>query len=78
MQIVSYTHMRENLYEIIEKIANGEQICLTRKGHKPFIIAKIGTPTDDQLEEAKNSKRDQTIAKLKNRHSVTIKALSDK
>ncbi|MGQ3890952.1 type II toxin-antitoxin system Phd/YefM family antitoxin [Legionella sp. CNM-4043-24] len=78
MQTVSYTHMREHLCEIMEKIANGEQICFTRKGQKPFIIGKIGTPTDAQLEEAKYEKRAQTIAKLKERHAATIKALADK
>lgn len=78
MQIVSYTHMREHLCEIMEKIANGEQICFTRKGHKPFIIAKVGTPTDAQLEETKDKKRAQAIAKLKERHAATIKALADK
>jgi len=54
MQTVSYTYMREHLCEIMEKIAQGEQIFFTRKEHKPFIIAKFGTPTDDQLEETKN------------------------
>ncbi len=78
MQTVSYTHMREHLCEIMEKIANGEQICFTRKGHKPFIIAKVGTPTDAQLEETKDRKRAQAIAKLKERHAATIKALADK
>lgn len=78
MQTVSYTHMREHLCEIMEKIANGEQICFTRKGHKPFIIAKVGTPTDAQLEETKDKKRAQAIAKLKERHGATIKALADK
>ena len=53
MQIVSYTYIREHLSEIMEKIANGEQICVTRKGQKPFIIAKVGTPTEAQLGEAK-------------------------
>jgi PHD/YefM family antitoxin component YafN of YafNO toxin-antitoxin module len=78
MQTVSYTHMREHLCEIMEKIANGEQICFTRKGQKPFIIGKVGTPTDAQLEEAKHNKRAQTISKLKERHAATIKALADK
>ena len=78
MQIVSYTHMREHLCEIMEKIANGEQICFTRKGQKPFIIGKVGTPTDAQLEETKYKKRAQAIAKLKERHAATIKALADK
>lgn len=58
--------MREHLCKIMEKKANGQQICFTRKGHKPFIIAKVGTPTDDQLEEAKHNKRVQTITKFKN------------
>lgn len=78
MQTVSYTHMREHLLEIMEKIANGEQICFTRKGQKPFIIAKVGIPTESQLEEAKNKKRAQAIDKLKKRHAATIKALADK
>lgn len=78
MQTVSYTYMREHLCEIMEKIANGEQICFTRKGQVPFIIAKVGTPTKAQLEEAKHKKRAQTIAKLKERHAATIKALVDK
>lgn len=78
MQTVSYTHMREHLCEIMEKIANGEQICFTRKGQKPFIIGKVGTPTDAQLEEAKHDKRAQAISRLKERHAATIKALADK
>ncbi|AMV13832.1 type II toxin-antitoxin system Phd/YefM family antitoxin [Legionella pneumophila serogroup 1] len=78
MQTVSYTHMREHLCEIMEKIANGEQICFTRKGQKPFIIGKVGTPTEAQLEEAKHKKRAQAVAKLKERHAATIKALADK
>ena len=78
MQTVSYTHMREHLCEIMEKIANGEQICFTRKGQKPFIIGKVGTPTDTQLAEAKHNKRAQAISKLKERHAATIKALADK
>jgi PHD/YefM family antitoxin component YafN of YafNO toxin-antitoxin module len=78
MQTVSYTHMREHLREIMEKIANGEQICFTRKGQKPFIIGKVGAPTVAQLEEANHKKRAQTISKLKERHAVTIKALADK
>jgi len=78
MQTVSYTHMREHLCEIMEKIANGEQICFTRKGQKPFIIGKVGTPTDAQLEEAKYNKRAQAISRLKERHAATIKALADK
>lgn len=78
MQTVSYTYMREHLCEIMEKIANGEQICFIRKGQEPFIIAKVGTPTEAQLEEAKHKKRAQTIAKLKERHTATIKALVDK
>ena len=78
MQTVSYTHMREHLCEIVEKIANGEQICFTRKGQKPFILGRVGTPTDAQLEAAKHSKRAQAIAKLKARHANTIKALADK
>lgn len=78
MQTVSYTHMRDHLCEIMEKIANGEQICFIRKGQEPFIIGKVGTPTDAQLEEAKQKKRAQTISKLKERHAATIKALADK
>jgi PHD/YefM family antitoxin component YafN of YafNO toxin-antitoxin module len=78
MQMVSYTHMREHLCEIMEKIANGEQICFTRKGQKPFIIGKVGAPTDDQLLEAKHNKRAQAISKLKERHATTIKTLADK
>ena len=78
MQSVSDTHMREHLWGSMEKIANGEQICFTRKGQKPFIIGKVGTPTDAQLEEAKHNKRVQTISRLKERHAATIKALADK
>ena len=78
MQTVSYTHMREHLCEIMEKIANGEQICFTRKGQKPFIIGKVGTPTDVQLEEVKQKKRARAISRLKERHMATIKALADK
>ena len=78
MQTVSYTHMREHLCEIMEKIANGEQICFTRKGQKPFIIGKVGTPTNAQLEEANHNKRAQAISRLKERHAATIKALADK
>ena len=78
MRTVSYTHMREHLCEIMEKIANGEHICFTRKGQKPFIIGKIGTPTDAELEEAKHIKRAQAVSRLKERHAATIKALADK
>ena len=78
MQIVSYTYMRKHLREIMEKLANGQQICFTRKGQEPFIIAKVGSPTEAQLEEAKHNKRAQTIAKLKEKHAATIKALADK
>ena len=78
MQIVSYTHMREHLCKIMEKIANVEEICFTRKSQKPFIIGRIGTPTEAQLEEAKYKKRAETIAKLKERHADTIKDLADK
>lgn len=68
MQTVSYTHMSEHLCEIMEKIANGEQLCFTRKGQKLFIIGKIGAPT-----EAKHKKRVHSIAKLKERHEATLK-----
>lgn len=78
MQTVSYTHMREHLCEIMEKIANGEQICFTRKGQKPFIIGKVGTPTEAQIEETKHNKRAQAISRLKERHAATIKALANK
>lgn len=78
MQTVSYTYMRKHLCEIMERIANGEQICFTRKGQEPFIITKVGSPTEAQFEEAKHKKRTQTIAKLKEQHASTIKALADK
>ncbi|MGQ3888249.1 type II toxin-antitoxin system Phd/YefM family antitoxin [Legionella sp. CNM-1927-20] len=78
MQIVTCTYMRKHLSEIMEKIANGEQICFTRKGHKPFIFGKVGTPTDTQLEEARQKTRAQSITKLKKRHTATIKTLADK
>ncbi len=78
MQTVSYTYMREHLCEIMEKIANGEEICFTRKGQKPFIIGKVGTPTEAQLEAVKENKRAQAISRLKERHTATIKALADK
>lgn len=78
MQIVSYTYIRKHLSEIIEKIANGEQICVTRKGHEPFVIAKISAPTEAQLEKEKYNNRTQLITKLKKRHVTTIQALSDK
>ncbi|WP_131780915.1 type II toxin-antitoxin system Phd/YefM family antitoxin [Legionella gresilensis] len=78
MQIITYTYMREHLSEIMEKIANGEQICFARKGHKPFILGKVGTPTNAQLEKAKQKKRAHAIAKLKERHAATIKDLADK
>lgn len=61
-----------------KKIANGEQICFTRKGSKPFIIGKVGTSTDAQLEEAKNNKRAQTISRPNEWHTATIQALADK
>ncbi|STX41832.1 Uncharacterised protein [Legionella donaldsonii] len=78
MQTVSYTYMRKHLCEIMERIANGEQICFAHKGQEPFIIAKVGSLTEAQLEEAKHKKRAQTVAKLKERYAATIKALADK
>ena len=59
-------------------VQHQQEYAFTRKGQKPFIIGKIGTPTEAQLEEAKYKKRAQTIAKLKERHAATIKALADK
>lgn len=78
MLIVSYSYMRKHLDEIMEKIANGEQVCFTRKGQEPFILAKIGDPTKTNLEEIKAEKRTQAINKLKKYHSATIKTLADK
>lgn len=78
IQIVSYTYMRKHLSEIMEKIANGEQIFVTRKGQEPFIIAKVGTPTEAQLEKSKHEKRTQAIQKLNERHTTTIKTLANK
>ncbi len=78
MQIVSYSYMRKHLSEIMEKIANGEQICIARKGQEPFIIAKVGIPTENQLYEKKHEKRARSINKLKERHTATIKSLANK
>jgi len=70
--------MSEHLSEIMGKIANGEKVCVTRKGHESFIIAKVGTPTQVQLNEEKHKKRAQSINKLKERHVATIRSLTDK
>lgn len=78
MQIVSYSYLRQHLSEIMENIANGEQICVTRKGQEPFIIARVGTPAKDQLDKIKHEKRAQSINKLKDRHTATVKSLADK
>ena len=78
MQIVSYTYIREHLSEIMEKIANGEQICVTRKGQEPFIIARVETPTKAQLDKITHEKRAKSINKLKERHTATIQSLADK
>jgi hypothetical protein len=59
-------------------VAINHDFLPSRKGQKPFIIAKVGTPTDAQLEEAKHNKRAQAISRLKQRHATTIKALADK
>ncbi|VEB34496.1 Uncharacterised protein [Legionella sainthelensi] len=76
MQTIFYTYMRKHLCEIMGRITNGEQICFTGKGQEPFIIARVGAPSEAQLEEAKHKKPTQTIAKLKERHAATIKALT--
>ncbi|QBR82919.1 type II toxin-antitoxin system Phd/YefM family antitoxin [Legionella israelensis] len=78
MKTVSYTNMREHLAEIMEEVAQGEEICFTRKGHEPFIFKKVRTPTDQELEVAKKLKREKTIAKLKARHEKTLDLLADK
>ena len=78
MRTVSYTHMRDNLADIMEEIEQGNSICFTRRGHAPFIIGKIGEPSQEELEKAKKEKRAKTVAKLKERHAATLKALADK
>ncbi|MFO8654053.1 type II toxin-antitoxin system Phd/YefM family antitoxin [Legionella pneumophila] len=64
MQTASYTYLREHLSEIMKKIANGEQVCIVRKGKESFIIAKVGVPTETQLNEKKHDCA-RSIKKLK-------------
>lgn len=78
MKTVSYTNMRDHLAEIMEEVAQGEEVCFTRKGHEPFVFKKVRTPTDQELESAKKIKREKTIEKLKSRHAKTLDLLADK
>ncbi len=78
MLVMSYSDMRKNFYEIMEKTANGEQICITRKGREPFIIAKVGASAGTLRKETKHEKRAQSINKLKGRHAATVRSLADK
>ena len=39
---VTYSHLRENLSSIMEKIEDGSLVCaVTRKGHKPIILMTL-------------------------------------
>ena len=77
MQTISYTYMRNHLAEVMEKIAQGEEICFTRRGHEPLVIARVRKPSQQELEESNRAARLKKIKTLKAYHEPSLKVLSD-
>lgn len=49
MEVCSYTHVRQNLAEMMDKAGNGDKVIIHRQGSKPVIM--ISLEEYEQLDE---------------------------
>ena len=78
MNTLTYTSLRENLADALERAERGETIEITRRGHQPVLL----TPKNaSELKTVKFMSKDKFNASLKRvqkKHAKNIQALADR
>lgn len=78
MNSLTYTSLRENLADALERAEKGETIEITRRGHKPVLLTPKDTSRANTVKFADNEKFNAALKRVQKTHAKSIKALSDR
>lgn len=78
MNTLTYTSLRENLADALERAERGETIEITRRGHQPVLLAPKAITEAKAVKFADEEKFNAALKRVQKTHSKTIKALADR
>lgn len=76
MTILTYTALRENLADALERVERGEVIEITRRGHQSVLL----TPKSEEknVKFADEQRFNAALKRVQKKHSKSINALADR
>lgn len=73
MNTMNYSEARQNLAAALDLVAEGQQVTITRRGHKSAVIISA-----EEFERYQEAKMDAEFAAIMDVHGDAIRTLADK
>lgn len=78
MKTLTYTTLRENLADALERVEKGETIEITRRGHQPVLLTPKNVSGIKNVKFADKERFNAALKRVKKTHAKSIKALADR
>jgi len=78
MNTLTYTSLRENLADALERAERGETIEITRRGHKPVLLTPKSAPGIKAVNFADDERFNAALKRVQKTHAKSIKTLADR
>jgi len=78
MNTLTYTSLRENLADALERAEKGETIEITRRGHRPVLLTPKAIPEAKPVKFADEERFNAALKRVQKLHALTIKTLADR
>lgn len=78
MHTLTYTSLRENLADALERVEKGETIEITRKGHQPVLLTPKNISATKTVAFASQEKFNAAFKLVQKTHAKSIKDLADR
>ncbi len=78
MNTLTYTSLRENLADALERAERGETIEITRRGHKPVLLTPKSASGVKPVNFADDERFNAALKRVQKTHAKSIKALADR
>ena len=78
MNTLTYTSLRENLADALERAERGETIEITRRGHQPVLLTPKNIPETKAVKFISKDKFNAALKRVQKTHAKNIQALADR
>jgi len=78
MNTLTYTSLRENLADALERVERGETIEITRRGHQPVLLIPKNVSELKTVKFMSKDKFNASLKRVQKKHAKNIRALADR